>query len=32
MNDWIIYSVGFLAQLLFSSRLIVQWITSEKQK
>ncbi|WP_452602334.1 lipid-A-disaccharide synthase N-terminal domain-containing protein [Pontimicrobium sp. MEBiC06410] len=32
MSDWIIYSVGFLAQLLFSSRLIVQWITSEKQK
>jgi len=32
MSDWIIYSVGFLAQILFSSRLIVQWITSEKQK
>lgn len=32
MSDWIIYSIGFLAQLLFSSRLLVQWITSEKQK
>lgn len=32
MNSWLIYSVGFLAQILFSSRLIVQWITSEKQK
>ncbi len=32
MSDWIIYSIGFLAQILFSSRLIVQWITSEKQK
>ncbi len=32
MSDWIIHSVGFLAQLLFSSRLVVQWITSEKSK
>lgn len=32
MSDWIIYSVGVLAQILFSSRLIIQWITSEKQK
>lgn len=32
MSDWIIYCVGFLAQLLFSSRLVIQWITSEKQK
>lgn len=32
MSDWIIYSVGFLAQILFSSRLIVQWLTSEKEK
>ncbi|GGW74087.1 lipid A biosynthesis-like protein [Winogradskyella epiphytica] len=31
MKDWIIYSIGFLAQILFSSRLIIQWITSEKQ-
>lgn len=32
MSNWLIYSIGFLAQILFSSRLIVQWITSEKQK
>lgn len=32
MNDWFIYSLGFIAQILFSSRLIIQWIASEKQK
>lgn len=32
MSDWMIYSIGFTAQILFSSRLIVQWVTSEKQK
>ena len=32
MSNWIIYSIGFLAQILFSSRLVIQWITSEKQK
>lgn len=32
MNHWLIYSVGFVAQILFSSRLIIQWITSEKQQ
>jgi len=32
MSDWIIYSIGFVAQILFSSRLIVQWITSERKK
>lgn len=32
MSDWLIYAIGFLAQILFSSRLIVQWITSEKQR
>ncbi|MGB0981468.1 MAG: lipid-A-disaccharide synthase N-terminal domain-containing protein [Winogradskyella sp.] len=32
MKDWIIYSIGFLAQILFSSRLIIQWITSERQR
>ncbi len=32
MKDWIIYSIGFLAQLLFSGRLFIQWITSEKNK
>ncbi|MDN3492465.1 lipid-A-disaccharide synthase N-terminal domain-containing protein [Winogradskyella bathintestinalis] len=31
MKDWFIYGIGFLAQILFSSRLIIQWITSEKQ-
>lgn len=30
MSDWIIYSIGFLAQALFSGRLLVQWILSEK--
>lgn len=32
MSNWIIYSIGFLAQLLFSGRLIFQWIVSEKSK
>jgi lipid-A-disaccharide synthase-like uncharacterized protein len=32
MKDWIIYCIGFLAQILFSSRLVIQWITSEKQR
>lgn len=32
MSNWIIYSIGFLAQILFSSRLVIQWITSEKQR
>lgn len=32
MSDWIVYSIGFLAQILFSSRLLIQWFTSEKQK
>jgi len=32
MSSWIIYSVGFIAQILFSLRLITQWITSEKHK
>ncbi|QTY28235.1 lipid-A-disaccharide synthase N-terminal domain-containing protein [Flavobacterium sp. CS20] len=32
MQDWVIYSVGFLAQLLFSSRTFYQWIASERQK
>ena len=27
-----IYSVGFLAQLMFSGRLVIQWFLSEKQK
>lgn len=32
MKDWIVYSIGFLAQILFSGRLIIQWIVSEKNK
>tara|TARA_R110002073_G_scaffold57778_4_gene146793 strand:- start:226671 stop:227294 length:624 start_codon:yes stop_codon:yes gene_type:complete len=32
MSNWILYSIGFLAQILFSSRLILQWLSSEKQK
>jgi len=32
MSNWLIYGIGFLAQLLFSSRLIFQWISSEKQQ
>lgn len=31
MQSWFIYLIGFTAQLLFSGRLIVQWITSERQ-
>ncbi|MGY0392008.1 lipid-A-disaccharide synthase N-terminal domain-containing protein [Bizionia sp. KMM 8389] len=31
MTDWIVYSIGFLAQILFSSRLIIQWLYSEKK-
>ena len=30
MNQYIIYGIGFFAQLLFSARLLVQWIASEK--
>lgn len=32
MKPWVIYSVGFLAQILFSGRLLVQWALSEKAK
>ena len=32
MKDWIIYSIGFLAQIIFSGRLLIQWIISEKNK
>lgn len=32
MNPWLIYSIGFLAQILFSGRLLVQWTLSEKAK
>lgn len=32
MSSWLIYSIGFLAQLLFSGRLVIQWLLSEKHK
>lgn len=32
MSNWLIYSIGFFAQILFSGRLILQWILSEKSK
>jgi lipid-A-disaccharide synthase-like uncharacterized protein len=32
MSDWIIYLIGFLAQILFSARTFVQWVVSEKNK
>lgn len=32
MQNWVVYSIGFLAQILFSGRLIMQWLLSEKQK
>jgi lipid-A-disaccharide synthase-like uncharacterized protein len=32
MSNWIIYSIGFLSQILFSSRLLVQWLQSEIAK
>jgi len=32
MSKWIVFAIGFLAQLLFSSRIFLQWIISEKHK
>lgn len=32
MSDYPVYAIGFLAQVLFSGRLLVQWIASEKAK
>lgn len=32
MSNWFVYGIGFLAQILFSGRLIVQWLLSEKNK
>jgi len=32
VKDWIVYSIGFLAQIIFSGRLLIQWIISEKNK
>jgi len=31
-SSWFVYAIGFLAQLLFSARLVMQWIKSEKTK
>ncbi|KJS00389.1 MAG: lauroyl acyltransferase [Desulfobulbaceae bacterium BRH_c16a] len=30
MSHYLVFSIGFLAQILFSARLLVQWISSEK--
>ena len=32
MSNWIVISIGAIAQILFSSRLLLQWILSEKHK
>jgi lipid-A-disaccharide synthase-like uncharacterized protein len=32
MSNWLIYGIGFFAQLLFSGRLILQWALSERSK
>lgn len=32
MNSWLVYTIGFTAQILFSARLLIQWISSEKEK
>jgi lipid-A-disaccharide synthase-like uncharacterized protein len=32
VSDWIVYTIGFTAQILFSGRLLVQWILSEKNR
>ncbi len=32
MSDWLIYSVGLIAQGLFTARMLVQWIASERAK
>lgn len=32
MKTWMIYGIGLLAQILFSGRLLVQWILSERAK
>ncbi|WP_194852414.1 lipid-A-disaccharide synthase N-terminal domain-containing protein [Nonlabens antarcticus] len=32
MSDWLVYTIGFAAQILFSGRSILQWIISEKNK
>jgi lipid-A-disaccharide synthase-like uncharacterized protein len=30
MNQYLVFAIGFVAQVLFSARLLVQWISSEK--
>jgi lipid-A-disaccharide synthase-like uncharacterized protein len=30
MNQYLVFTIGFIAQILFSARLLVQWISSEK--
>ncbi|MBW2962590.1 lipid-A-disaccharide synthase N-terminal domain-containing protein [Mesonia aestuariivivens] len=32
MSDWQIYAIGLIAQILFSGRLLLQWLISEKHK
>lgn len=32
MNQYLVYSIGFLAQILFSARQLTQWIASEKAR
>jgi len=32
MSEWLIYTIGFSAQILFSGRSLLQWIISEKNK
>lgn len=32
MDSWLIYAIGFTAQILFSGRLFLQWFLSEKSK
>lgn len=32
MSNWVVYGIGFLAQILFSGRLVVQWLLSEKNR
>ena len=32
MKNFLIFGIGFLAQLLFSSRILLQWVVSEKNK
>lgn len=32
MSSWLIYTIGFTAQILFSARTLIQWVVSEKSK